>query len=478
MPISVQCPSCSAKLNAPDAAAGKRVKCPKCQTVVPIPAADPIEAAEVVDEPAPPPVKRKPEPADEPDDRPKKKASKWEDDEADEKPKKKSRRDDEEEDERPKKKSRREDDADDDDRPRRRSRRDDDDEDRPRSGRPRTAARSGQSRLNVLGLLSMICGIFSVIVTIFLGCCFGWVFGIVGGVASVVMGAIGMSLAKKSEGQMGGGMAIAGLVLGVITILFAILWGLFFAAAIATAPTSVPTIPIPTQNGNPTVGPNVGVGGGGGGSAVKITAEELSNALDDDEVAAHAKYDGKTVEVTGMLERVVDSGPAFPSTAELTAAKGEVRIDMAKGQQAKLAPVPFGGLVTIRARYQKDKTPVLTDGEVVGTAKHPDGTDAKVRLVVVTQEYKFDKLRPGAADARFKGKTLEVEWEVRKVNKGGPQGGTLEFNMDQPKAEARFAAKDAAAFAALKEGDTVKVRGTCNGVVNNVLVLEGCTLVE
>ena len=34
MPISVQCPGCKAKLNAPDSAAGKRVKCPKCQTPV------------------------------------------------------------------------------------------------------------------------------------------------------------------------------------------------------------------------------------------------------------------------------------------------------------------------------------------------------------------------------------------------------------------------------------------------------------
>jgi hypothetical protein len=31
MPISVVCPSCSAKIKAPDAAAGKRLPCPKCK---------------------------------------------------------------------------------------------------------------------------------------------------------------------------------------------------------------------------------------------------------------------------------------------------------------------------------------------------------------------------------------------------------------------------------------------------------------
>src|SRR5437870_3534086 len=40
MPILVVCPSCSAKLRAPDAIAGRKIKCPKCGTrvVVPTPA--------------------------------------------------------------------------------------------------------------------------------------------------------------------------------------------------------------------------------------------------------------------------------------------------------------------------------------------------------------------------------------------------------------------------------------------------------
>lgn len=135
MPIAVVC-TCGARLQAPDAAAGKRVKCPKCQNplAVPAPAMDyevvedepapaPVAVAKARpkpqlvedDEEAPRPAKKKPRVVDEEDEKPRKKSKSVEvdeaveDDEEDEKPKKKSRRarDDEDEDEKPAKKSQR-----------------------------------------------------------------------------------------------------------------------------------------------------------------------------------------------------------------------------------------------------------------------------------------------------------------------------------------------------------------------------------
>lgn len=38
MPIVVTCPSCPTKLSAPDGAAGKQVRCPKCGAAAPVPA--------------------------------------------------------------------------------------------------------------------------------------------------------------------------------------------------------------------------------------------------------------------------------------------------------------------------------------------------------------------------------------------------------------------------------------------------------
>ncbi|QEG40513.1 hypothetical protein [Roseimaritima ulvae] len=46
MPISIRCSGCSRTINAPDHAAGKRVKCPACATVLSVPASQPAAAAQ------------------------------------------------------------------------------------------------------------------------------------------------------------------------------------------------------------------------------------------------------------------------------------------------------------------------------------------------------------------------------------------------------------------------------------------------
>lgn len=54
MPISIRCSGCSRTINAPDHAAGKRVKCPACGTVLSVPAAKPATAAPAAAQPAAP----------------------------------------------------------------------------------------------------------------------------------------------------------------------------------------------------------------------------------------------------------------------------------------------------------------------------------------------------------------------------------------------------------------------------------------
>ena len=124
MPIPIVCPGCGVQLKAPDAAAGKRVKCPKCANPIPVPALEAEDPGfDIVDDtPAPAPAKpvmarakpvaAKPVDDDEEDDRPR--------------TKRKSRDDDEEEEDRPRRSASRkrcdEDDDDEDDRPRNRGR--------------------------------------------------------------------------------------------------------------------------------------------------------------------------------------------------------------------------------------------------------------------------------------------------------------------------------------------------------------------
>src|SRR5215467_5808331 len=49
MPISMKCPQCGKKLNAPDSAAGKRARCPHCKTIVTLPAAGSPPPDELLD---------------------------------------------------------------------------------------------------------------------------------------------------------------------------------------------------------------------------------------------------------------------------------------------------------------------------------------------------------------------------------------------------------------------------------------------
>ncbi len=146
-------------MRAPDAAAGKKVKCPKCGAMIAVPAEEAAAGFEVVeDEPAPPTTKpafgsevSKPLPptpapakagekpkravtsvADDEDVKPRTKAKAGAEDDEDDRPRKKARAeaDDEDDEEKPRKKARAETDDDEDDRPRKRKRNDDDD--RPR----------------------------------------------------------------------------------------------------------------------------------------------------------------------------------------------------------------------------------------------------------------------------------------------------------------------------------------------------------
>jgi hypothetical protein len=142
MSIAVVCTNCSAKLNAPDSAAGKKVKCPKCQTSMIVPEPLPEEPAfEVVDEP-------------EPAKKPKAKATVADDEEEEEKPRKNRVEAESEEEEKPRKK--------------RQAERDEDDEERPKKKRKKQEESEGNSMMvrNIIG---------GVVLLVLLGVA-GWVY--------------------------------------------------------------------------------------------------------------------------------------------------------------------------------------------------------------------------------------------------------------------------------------------------------------
>lgn len=134
MPLVVPCPNCAARLSAPESAAGKQIRCPKCGAVAAVPAPEPVVEAKVTaPKPRPKPVQAEV---------------------AEERPRKASRRDEEEdeEDERPRKKKK----------PRYAD--DDDDYEHDRKRKPKRKSGDGVlAAAVVMGCLVLLAGIVGVV---------------------------------------------------------------------------------------------------------------------------------------------------------------------------------------------------------------------------------------------------------------------------------------------------------------------------
>jgi hypothetical protein len=229
--MQVVCSGCSAKIKVPDKAAGKKIKCPRCATVLTVPMADaPAETQEPAEAPPPPeePPEEEAPPEETPDEEP------ADDTEVAEKPlsrsKRASRDDDENDDEDsgpPKRRRARDDDDDDqeenededDDRPRRKRRRDEDDDDDDVDIRKRRGRR-GKKGPNGLAITSMILGISAVVVYFGMWVCSAVFapFGIVAcflGLILAVVGAILGHLGKKPGSE---GFALTGLICSYIVL--------------------------------------------------------------------------------------------------------------------------------------------------------------------------------------------------------------------------------------------------------------------
>lgn len=355
----------------------------------------------------------------------------------------------------------------DDDRPRRSPRRDNDD-DRPqrRSSRDSEDSSSSAKKLNVCGLIGLILGIPSLIVTFF-PCC-GW-FALPGVIASLVLGIVGMVLAKGSNGRMGGGLAIASLVLGAIGLLISIVWLVFFSVAAVTAPTTPGgSTGTPVSATDPV--------------AASVTALELSKEYKDNEVAANAKYKGKVVEVTGKVKSVSDT------KVELEGFNfADVDCNFGSSQQASVSNLKVGSTATIRGRCAGE---VIFDVELNdcivmpgGPGKPADGANKgagdgalKVTATELAKAYEEDE---EAADKKYKGKVLEVTGNVwRNQLYTQPEKPTVTLGVnDDSVVDCQVDEKTKSDLVSLKLKQTITFRGKCAGK-DTAVVLEGCVQVK
>jgi predicted Zn finger-like uncharacterized protein len=229
----VVCTNCQARIRVPEAAAGKKGKCPKCGTILsvppaeapsseapaPAPAPPAPEQTEVMDAPPFPPtdLSYAPEPPASSSPRPLPRTTRRADDLDD---------DDDEEDEPPRRRR----DEDGDDRPR--GRRDEADDNRPRRRDDLDVRRPRQSR--GMSVASMVVGIGSLVVLLLSGgamifsaalltcaCPLGCLAGPIGyaGIAlSAILALVAAPLGFLGMSRGGKGMAIAGIATGAATL--------------------------------------------------------------------------------------------------------------------------------------------------------------------------------------------------------------------------------------------------------------------
>jgi phage FluMu protein Com len=196
MPINVTCPTCNATLRAPDTAAGKQIKCPKCQTVITVPgAAAPPESQ--VTPAAPPPPMATAAPA-------------------------KAVVSDYEEENRPR---RRERDDDYDDRPRRRWRRS--------SGKGDQQSSSNNGLSIGLGIGAIALGLLAAVFSL-VPCCGAIVAWPAGGIG-LILGLIGLAVCLMAKEKNVGAMIMTGLgsLINVGAIALATIWWVWYGAVAA-----------------------------------------------------------------------------------------------------------------------------------------------------------------------------------------------------------------------------------------------------
>jgi hypothetical protein len=172
MPITVSCPSCNTTLKAPDAAAGRKVKCPKCATPFDVPATAAVTA------PAPPRPPAAPPPGDG-----------------------------------------------DEGRPRRRREVEDEYEEDEFARRQPAAQGSNTGAQFGLGVAALAVGAIGLVFAFIP--CLGWIIAVPAGIIGLILGVVGLIIGL-TKGKQGLAFPIAGASVSFASIVVSLIWWLWF----------------------------------------------------------------------------------------------------------------------------------------------------------------------------------------------------------------------------------------------------------
>ncbi|MDB5311468.1 MAG: hypothetical protein JWO38_5670 [Gemmataceae bacterium] len=327
---------------------------------------------------------------------------------------------------------------------------------------PRRRYDSEPTSVSVLGILSLIQGIGSLISS-FIPCI--GVLGIIGGGIGLLLGVFGIVVARNS-GRQGTGLPIAGTIVSIFAMLIGSAWLLLMAAMFKKGEVDAVA---------------------DGGPPITISAVELDREYDANELAADGKYRGKELQVSGTVKKITRDDRPGKITVELDGTPGStVDCNFNQSDQGELAPIAVGQGVSVRGKCKgKVRTWVtMDDCKLVKDNAPPNNADNEAAgpPVVVTADA-LDKDYADnvvAADMKYKGKQLELTGKVARVARNKPGKVTLEFKVEEGSTvDCDFVGKDALAqLGAVKVGQEVVVRGTCRGKGDEVVTLDNCALVK
>ena len=360
------------------------------------------------------------------------------DDDEDERSRPKRRRDEEEDDERPS-------------RPAGRYRQNDDD----------SPAKAVGKKLSILGLLSVIGGVLSLIVA-FIPCV--GMMSIVSGVIGLVLGGIGLLVAGGSN--HGKGFPIAGVIINLLSILVAGIWLVVLANMGKSNSDAVKEV----ENAD----------------AIKVSASDLGKEYKTNVVKADATYKGKVVEVTGKVT-LVSKERVGRITVEIGSNDNTIDCDFGSATQSDLAGIDVGQSVTIRGKVKgvdrKSDYVVLETCKLVKDAAPVTVPTKTAPAAVVTDSAKLVKdyaTNSVKADGMYKGKYLEVKVTMQRVSNDDGKLTLLAYtgtDEDFGVVQCEFPASAKEQLADLEDKQKVTVRGTCKHECGQV-VLTSCVLVK
>lgn len=232
--------------------------------------------------------------------------------------------------------------------------------------------------------------------------------------------------------------------------------------------------------------------------AVETTATQLSQSFKENEVAAEDKYKGKTLEVTGKVQRVYETTKPNSACIEL---EDETRFStwrvkcqfdpksadhltsVQKGQTIKLSGTCDGKeRLWVRMSSCKLIDPAPEKVPAKDTKKVEGGTKDKPLVVKATEVAKSYQANEIAADRMFKDKVVQITGQVKRVHKKRAISCVdlvTGLGLSLLSIECQFDAKSSDDLGKLTKGQEVTIVGTVNGKgLFSTVEIKECVLIK